>query len=96
MLLLSTGLLVAVTTAYCGPISFIGLAVPHIARLVLGTGNHRSLMPATMLMGALVALLCNLISILPGDNGLLPLNAITPIIGAPVIIYVIMSRRKGV
>ena len=95
MLLLSTGLLVAVTTAYCGPISFIGLAVPHIARLVLGTGNHRSLMPATMLMGALVALLCNLISILPGDNGLLPLNAITPIIGAPVIIYVIMSRRKG-
>ena len=95
MLLLSTGLLVAVTTAYCGPISFIGLAVPHIARLVLGTGNHRSLMPATMLMGALVALLCNLISILPGDNGLLPLNAITPIIGAPVIISVIMSRRKG-
>ena len=95
LLLLSTGLLVAVTTAYCGPINFIGLAVPHIARLVLGTGNHRSLMPATLLTGALIALLCNLISILPGDKGLLPLNAITPIIGAPVIIYVILSRRKS-
>ena len=95
LLLLSTGLLVAVTTAYCGPINFIGLAVPHIARLVLGTGNHRSLMPATMFMGGIIALLCNLICILPGDKGLLPLNAITPIIGAPVIIYVIMSRRKS-
>ncbi len=95
LLLLATGLLVAVTTAYCGPINFIGLAVPHIARLVLGTGNHRTLMPATLLTGSLIALLCNLISILPGDHGLLPLNAITPIIGAPVIIYVIMSRRKG-
>ena len=95
LLLLSTGLLVAVTTAYCGPINFIGLAVPHIARLVLGTGDHRSLMPATLLTGSFIALLCNLISILPGDNGLLPLNAITPIIGAPVIIYVILSRRKS-
>ena len=95
LLLLSTGLLVAVTTAYCGPINFIGLAVPHIARLILGTGNHRILMPATLLTGSLIALLCNLISILPGDHGLLPLNAITPIIGAPVIIYVIMSRRKS-
>lgn len=95
LLLLATGLLVAVTTAYCGPINFIGLAVPHIARLMLGTGNHRTLMPATLLTGGLIALLCNLISGLPGDQGLLPLNAITPIIGAPVIIYVIMSRRKG-
>lgn len=96
MLLLSTGLLVAVTTAYCGPINFIGLAVPHIARLILGTGNHRTLMPFTILTGGLVALLCNLISILPGDKGILPLNAITPIIGAPIIIYVIMSRRKNI
>lgn len=95
LLLLSTGLLVAVTTAYCGPINFIGLAVPHIARLVLGTGDHRSLMPAALLTGSFIALLCNLISILPGDNGLLPLNAITPIIGAPVIIYVILNRRKS-
>lgn len=95
MLLLSTGILVAVTTAYCGPINFIGLAVPHMARLLLGTGNHRTLLPSTMLCGSAIALLCNLISTLPGDQGLLPLNAITPIIGAPVIIYVIISRRKG-
>jgi iron complex transport system permease protein len=95
LLLLSTGLLVAVTTANCGPINFIGLAVPHIARLMLGTGNHRILMPVTLLMGSLIALLCNLISIIPGNNGLLPLNAITPIIGAPVIIYVIMNKRKS-
>ena len=95
LLLLSTGLLVAVTTAYCGPINFIGLAVPHMARLLLGTGNHRPLLPTTMLCGAAIALLCNLISTLPGDQGLLPLNAITPIIGAPIIIYVIISRRKG-
>ena len=62
---------------------------------MLGTGNHRILMPVTLLMGSLIALLCNLISIVPGDNGLLPLNAITPIIGAPVIIYVIMNKRKS-
>lgn len=95
LLLLSTGLLVAVTTAYCGPINFIGLAVPHMARLLLGTGNHRTLLPTTLLCGSAIALLCNIISTLPGDNGLLPLNAITPLIGAPVIIYVIISRRKG-
>ena len=95
LLLLSTGLLVAVTTAYCGPINFIGLAVPHMARLLLGTGNHRTLLPTTLLCGSAIALLCNLICTLPGDNGLLPINAITPILGAPVIIYVIISRRKG-
>ena len=95
LLLLSTGLLVAVTTAYCGPINFIGLAVPHMARLLLGTGNHRTLLPTTLLCGSAIALLCNIISTLPGNNGLLPLNAITPLIGAPVIIYVIISRRKG-
>ena len=96
LLLLSTGLLVAVTTAYCGPINFIGLAVPHMARLLLGTGNHRTLLPTTLLCGSAIALLCNLLSTLPGDSGLLPLNAITPLIGAPVIIYVIISRRKGI
>ena len=95
LLLLSTGLLVAITTAYCGPISFIGLAVPHMARLMLGTGNHRILVPSTLLIGGFIALLCNLISILPGDHGMLPLNAITPIIVAPIIIYVILNQRKS-
>ena len=93
-LLLVTGLLTAITTAFCGPVAFIGLAVPHIARLLLGTDNHRSLLPATMLTGAVVALLCNIICVLPGERGIIPLNAVTPIMGAPVIIYVIMKQRN--
>ena len=91
-LLIVTGILTAVTTAFCGPIAFIGLAVPHITRLLLTTDNHRSLLPATMLMGAVIALLCNLITVLPGETGVIPLNAVTPLIGAPVIIYVIIKR----
>ncbi|MBQ5573552.1 MAG: iron ABC transporter permease [Bacteroidaceae bacterium] len=94
MLLISTGILVATTTAFCGPISFIGLAVPHLARLILGTNNHKSLMPVTILMGITIALLCNLISALPGDKGLIPLNAITPFIGAPVILYVLLRGNN--
>lgn len=93
-LLLVTGLLTAITTAFCGPVAFIGLAVPHIARMLLGTDNHRVLIPATILTGAAISLLCNVICILPGDAGIIPLNAVTPIIGAPVIIYVIMKRGK--
>ncbi len=93
-LLLVTGLLTAITTAFCGPVAFIGLAVPHIARLLLTTDNHRLLMPATMLCGAVVALLCNFICFLPGESGVIPLNAVTPIVGAPVIIYVIIRERR--
>lgn len=93
-LLLATGLLTAVTTAFCGPVAFIGLAVPHMARLMLGTSNHNSLMPVTLLTGSAVALLCNLICILPGEVGIIPLNAVTPLLGAPVIIYVIVNQRK--
>ncbi len=92
-LLLVTGVLTAVTTAFCGPVSFIGLAVPHIARLLLGTDNHRVLLPATILTGAAVALLCNILTVLPGESGVVPLSAVTPLIGAPVVIYVILSRR---
>ena len=92
-LLLVTGLLTAVTTAYCGPIAFIGLAVPHIARMLLKTDNHRYLIPGTILSGASISLLCNIICVLPGDNGIIPLNAVTPIMGAPVIIYVIIKGR---
>lgn len=95
LLLLTTGLLVAVTTAYCGPISFIGLAVPHIARLLLGSGDHRRLLPATLLCGAGVALLCNLICALPGESRILPLGAITPLIGAPIVIIVILKMRRN-
>ena len=92
-LLIITGLLMAITTAFCGPIAFIGLAVPHIARLLLNTDNHLSLLPATMMTGSAVALLCNLLCIFPGELGILPLNAVTPLLGAPIIIYVIMKNK---
>ena len=88
-----TGLLTAVVTAFCGPVSFIGLAVPHIARISLGSNNHRRLIPATVVLGAVVALSCNFVCRLPGESGLLPLGAITPLIGAPVVIYVILKNR---
>lgn len=94
LLLLATGILTAVTTAFCGPVAFIGLAVPHLARLMLGTSNHNSLLPVTMLAGGVMALLCNLICILPGEWGVIPLNAVTPVMGAPVIIYVIVNQRR--
>ena len=92
-LLAVTGLLTAVTTAFCGPVAFIGLAVPHVVRLLFVTDNHRVLMPATILMGAVVALLCNIVCFLPGESGVIPLNAVTPLIGAPVIIYVILKNK---
>ena len=92
-LLIVTGLLTAIVTAFCGPVAFIGLAVPHIARLMLHTDNHRSLLPATILMGSIVALTCSLLCVLPGESGVIPLNAVTPLIGAPVIIYVIIKGR---
>ncbi len=93
LLLLIVGLLTAITTAFCGPISFIGLAIPHIARLLFRTDNHQVLLPGTVLTGAAIALFCNFICFLPGEIGVIPLNAVTPLIGAPVIIYVIIQRR---
>lgn len=88
-----TGLLTAVVTAFCGPVSFIGLAVPHIARMSMCSNNHSHLIPATIMLGGAVALLCNIVCQLPGESGLLPLGAITPLVGAPVIIYVVMRNR---
>lgn len=93
ILLVVVGLLTAITTAFCGPISFIGLAIPHIARLLFRTENHQVLLPGTVLSGAAISLLCNFICYLPGEAGIIPLNAVTPLIGAPVIIYVIVQRR---
>jgi iron complex transport system permease protein len=92
LLLCSTGLLTAISTAFCGPVAFIGLATPHIARLICGNENHKQLLPATIIMGAVIALLCNILCMLPNET-ILPLNAITPIIGTPVILYVILCRR---
>lgn len=94
LILLTVGLLTASTTAFCGPIAFIGLSVPHIARLLLGTSNHNRLLPFTLLTGATSALACNLTCILPGGASILPLNAVTPIFGAPVVIYILVNQRK--
>lgn len=92
-LLVITGILTAMVTAFCGPVTFIGLAVPHIARLLLKTENHQILLPGTILCGSAIALICNLFCYLPGDGGIIPLNTVTPIMGAPVIIYVIAKKR---
>ena len=93
LLLLVTGVLTATVTAFCGPIAFIGLATPHIARLFVTTENHRVLLPSTMLLGSVIALLCNWLCALPTQNGMIPLGAVTPLLGAPVIIFVLLKRR---
>lgn len=89
----SAGFLTAFITAYCGPIAFIGLAVPHLARALVLTSDHRILMPVTALLGAILALGCNLIARLPVFDGALPINAVTALIGAPVVIYVILKTK---
>ena len=96
MVIVSSGILVAIVTAYCGPIMFIGLAVPHLARAVFHTSDHRLLMPATALCGALLALICNLIARMPGFEGALPVNSVTALVGAPVIASVLFRRRQSV
>ena len=94
LVILSAGILVAIVTAYCGPIMFIGLAVPHLARTLFRSSDHRVLMPATVLIGATLALACNLIARMPGFEGALPLNSVTALIGAPVVASVLFRKRK--
>ena len=94
LVIISSGVLVAIVTAYCGPIMFIGLAVPHLARALFRLSDHRILMPATALCGALLALICNFIARMPGFEGALPVNSVTALVGAPVIAAVIFGRRR--
>ena len=94
LVILSSGILVAIVTAYCGPVMFIGLAVPHLARALFRTSDHRILMPATLLCGAALALLCNLIARAPGFEGALPVNSVTALVGAPVIAAVLFRRKE--
>ena len=94
LVILSSGVLVAIVTAYCGPIMFIGLAVPHLTRAIYRTSDHRVLMPGTMLVGGALALVCNLLARLPGFEGALPVNSVTALVGAPVIASVLFRRRK--
>lgn len=93
--ILVAGTLTAVVTAYCGPIMFLGLAVPHICRGLLHTSNHRLLLPATMLCGASLALLCNIIARMPGFEGALPVNSVTALIGAPITLSILLKKRSG-
>lgn len=90
-----SGVLVAIVTAYCGPIMFIGLAVPHFCRAIFHTSDHRILMPATLLAGASLALMCNLIARMPGFEGALPVNSVTALVGAPVVASVLFRKRKS-
>lgn len=94
LIILIAGYLTALVTAYAGPIAFIGLAVPHLARNLLNTADHRRLLPAVVILGANLALFCNLIARMPGFDGSLPINAVTSLFGAPVVIWIILYRRQ--
>ena len=96
LVIISSGVLVAIVTAWCGPIMFIGLAVPHLARAIFSTSDHRILLPATALCGAVLALVCNFIARMPGFEGALPVNSVTALVGAPVIASVLFRRRQSV
>ncbi len=91
-----TAVLVGCVTAYCGPVAFIGIAVPHLARVVAATSEHRILLPVTAILGAIVALVADIIAQMPGHVSVLPLNAVTALIGSPVIIWFILSRQKKI
>jgi iron complex transport system permease protein len=92
-MIISTGILAGSATAFCGPIAFIGIAVPHMARLIFRTGDHRVLFPASALIGAIVLLVCDAVSQLPGSAQTLPINAVTSLVGAPMVIWLILRRN---
>ena len=88
-----SGILVAIVTAYCGPVMFLGLAVPHLCRAIWRTSDHRVMMPATMLTGAALALACCIIARMPGFEGALPINSVTALVGAPIVAMVLFKRK---
>jgi iron complex transport system permease protein len=92
--MLITAVIAGATTAYCGPIAFLGMAVPHLARLVIGTSDHRLLAPATVLMGVIVSSICSVIAQLPGTDAVLPINVCTALVGAPVVLAVLLRSRR--
>lgn len=93
IIIMISGYLTAIVTAYCGPIAFLGLAIPHLSRYTFRTSDHRILVPAVILIGMVISLLCNLIARIPGFEGNLPINAVTALIGAPIVISVILRKR---
>lgn len=94
LIFFSTSLLAGTITAFCGPIGFIGIAVPHIARIVFKTANHKILLPGTMIIGGIVLLLSDIISQLPGYEKTLPINSITALVGIPIVIWIIIRNQK--
>lgn len=94
IILLITSLLTGVITAFSGPIAFVGLAVPHIAKMIFSTSNHKILLPASALIGATVLLICDIIAQLPTSEFTLPINAITSLFGAPVVIWLLIRKKK--
>ena len=95
LVITSAGVLTAIVTAYCGPIVFLGLAVPHLCRSIFQTSDHRVLMPGVLLVGATLALICNLIARMPGFEGALPVNSVTALVGAPVVASILFRKRKN-
>lgn len=93
LMILSTGLLAGSVTAFCGPIAFIGIAVPHVARMIWKTADHRILFPAAALMGGILLLICDAIGQLPGSAQTLPINAVTSLIGAPIVISLVLRKK---
>ncbi len=93
-LILTTSLLAGAVTGFCGPIAFVGIAVPHISRSVLGTSDHRILIPASLIIGAMLMLACDIIAQLPGSQISLPINAITALLGSPIVVWVILKSRN--
>jgi len=94
LIILSTSILTGSVTAFCGPIAFVGLAVPHLTKLVIKTNNHRVLIPAVIVAGGVLMLFCDIIAQLPGSTYVLPINAITAMIGAPVVIWIILRTKR--
>ncbi|MGQ0466931.1 MAG: FecCD family ABC transporter permease [Sporichthyaceae bacterium] len=93
VVLATASILAGTVTAFCGPIAFLGITVPHVARLLLGTADHRVLLPAAAMLGAALALLCSVATQLPGDGGVLPINAVTTLIGTPVVLILLLRSR---
>ena len=94
LIILSTAILTGGVTAFCGPIAFVGLVVPHLTKLIIKTHNHRILLPAVVISGAILMLFCDIIAQLPGSSYVLPINAITALIGAPVVIWIVLKAKR--
>jgi iron complex transport system permease protein len=95
IIILITGLLAGITTAYCGPIAFVGIAVPHISRLLFQTSRHNIILSSSILIGAILLIVCDIISQLPGNGIILPLNVVTSVFGVPIIIYLLFKSSKN-